>query len=298
MQKNNIEYFITNKQSEKPLKVVIKGIPIDYTSEEVQEELKSLGFPVEKVARLRRFKDRRPLPILQIQLTMGPGVDKIYDLTSFHYLTVTVEKFAKSGRVSQCFRCQSFFHSSENCRYKPKCVKCAGEHESKDCSKPRDTDATCVNCHGPHPANYRGCPKFPKWDKKQPNNNSNARQNLPNASNPPQRPRNTTQTRTQNRPQSNENRQTARTFPRSSYIWGSQTDDLEFPPMPQTQGSSTQNQPAPQDNTFAAFQKQLDANTAMLNSLTELIKNLTKQVTLLQETKQTGQPQSLVNDSA
>ena len=38
------------------------------------------------------------------------------------------------------------------------CVKCAGQHETKNCSrKTRDSSVRCVNCGGDHPANHRGC---------------------------------------------------------------------------------------------------------------------------------------------
>lgn len=128
-----------------------------------------MGFNVERVAQLRRFKDGYPLPMFQVQITQGPNMDEIYTLTRFQYLTVSVEKFEKTGRVNQCFKCQSFFHSSQNCHFKPRCVKCGLDHESRTCTKDRNTPPTCANCNGQHPASYRGCPKFPKWDKRQSN---------------------------------------------------------------------------------------------------------------------------------
>lgn len=35
------------------------------------------------------------------------------------------------------------------------------------CKKPRDTAATCENCRGPHPANFRGCRDTPKAERDQ-----------------------------------------------------------------------------------------------------------------------------------
>jgi hypothetical protein len=37
------------------------------------------------------------------------------------------------------------------------CVKCGGQHDSKDCTKPRHHPAKCALCGENHPANYKGC---------------------------------------------------------------------------------------------------------------------------------------------
>lgn len=37
------------------------------------------------------------------------------------------------------------------------CVKCGKSHDTKMCTKPKDTPATCALCNGNHPANYKGC---------------------------------------------------------------------------------------------------------------------------------------------
>ncbi len=47
-----------------------------------------------------------------------------------------------------CFHCQRFGHTKTNCSYKedgenPKCPKCAGEHEMKEC---KADFKKCINC--------------------------------------------------------------------------------------------------------------------------------------------------------
>ena len=49
--------------------------------------------------------------------------------------------------AAQCYHCQGFGHSAENCPQKndlPRCQFCAGTHKSKDC--PDKTKKKCVNC--------------------------------------------------------------------------------------------------------------------------------------------------------
>jgi len=41
-------------------------------------------------------------------------------------------------------------------------VKCAGSHLAKDCPKTLEQAPKCINCEGPHTANYKQCPEFLK----------------------------------------------------------------------------------------------------------------------------------------
>ena len=64
-------------------------------------------------------------------------------------------------KVTQCYRCQSWGHSANNCGYIPRCVKCSESHELGSCSRTsRIGDPTCCNCGGPHASNHRGCPVY------------------------------------------------------------------------------------------------------------------------------------------
>ncbi|KAL1117940.1 hypothetical protein AAG570_004253 [Ranatra chinensis] len=63
----------------------------------------------------------------------------------------------KRSDVVQCTRCQQFRHTKSYCNHPPRCVRCAGEHDSTTCLKRRETPATCALCSRDHPANYRGC---------------------------------------------------------------------------------------------------------------------------------------------
>ncbi|GFX27694.1 nucleic-acid-binding protein from transposon X-element [Trichonephila clavipes] len=61
----------------------------------------------------------------------------------------------------QCYRCQEFYHHSRLCNRAPKCLKCSGGHLTAECKKSTKSPAKCVNCGGPHPANFSGCPSNP-----------------------------------------------------------------------------------------------------------------------------------------
>ena len=65
----------------------------------------------------------------------------------------------------QCFRCQRFGHKAQGCNLQAKCVKCAGDHNTRECIKDPISPATCSNCNGAHPENYCQCPKYVAYSK-------------------------------------------------------------------------------------------------------------------------------------
>lgn len=71
------------------------------------------------------------------------------------------ERLRKSTTF-MCKRCQHTGHFSANSQLPPVCVKCAGDHESKDCTITSLMDKSslkCINCgETGQPVNCRGCP--------------------------------------------------------------------------------------------------------------------------------------------
>lgn len=69
------------------------------------------------------------------------------------------ERPGRKGQT-QCHNCQSYFHLTDVCHLKPKCVKCAGAHKTADCPKTYENPWRYTNCDSSQPANYRIRPKF------------------------------------------------------------------------------------------------------------------------------------------
>ena len=68
------------------------------------------------------------------------------------------ERYIPELQLRQCFKCQGYGHTAENCTRTPKCGKCAGEHESRECKIPESAPSKCGNCHGDHSAWHHSCP--------------------------------------------------------------------------------------------------------------------------------------------
>ncbi|GFU99729.1 RNA-directed DNA polymerase from mobile element jockey [Trichonephila clavipes] len=77
-------------------------------------------------------------------------------------MKVKIEALRPKYGPPRCFRCQGFFHSSRFCTRAPRCVKCAGAHLEKECTKPIDQKPKCCLCESEHPASFLGCPRNPR----------------------------------------------------------------------------------------------------------------------------------------
>ena len=62
--------------------------------------------------------------------------------------------------IVQCKRCQRYGHMQKYCNHKFRCVKCAGNHPTDQCTKSPETPAKSIHCQGEHPANYKGCSAY------------------------------------------------------------------------------------------------------------------------------------------
>ncbi|GFV10971.1 nucleic-acid-binding protein from transposon X-element [Trichonephila clavipes] len=162
----DFEFFFIKPKLDKPIKVVIKGLPIYTKTQEILSDLEEEGFTVEKVSQLISKKHRGPLPFFLITLPRNATNSKIFDIKTLGYLQVRVEGFLVRG-ITQCYNCNNFFHTASECRLKPRCLKCGKEHPTKQCPiKERQENPFCINCkeHG-HSASYTKCPLFPKPKK-------------------------------------------------------------------------------------------------------------------------------------
>ncbi|GFQ79193.1 nucleic-acid-binding protein from transposon X-element [Trichonephila clavata] len=159
--KEKLETYTYQLNEEKELKAVIRGMPSDMPPQEIIDALLELDFTVNDCHVMTNRKTGLPMPLFLLSLPKNDANRDVYNITELCCMKIIVETINKKHGPAQCFRCQGFFHSSKFCTRYPKCVKCGKPHFTRDCVKPRDTEATCCHCQGNHPANYSGCPKNP-----------------------------------------------------------------------------------------------------------------------------------------
>ncbi|GFU55605.1 nucleic-acid-binding protein from transposon X-element [Trichonephila clavipes] len=180
--KLKFQFYTLKSKAERPIKVVIKGLPRNTNPEEIKQDLELLGYTPDRVNQLIGRKNKRPLLIFLITLPRNLDNLKIFDLKTLNYLSIRVEGYDGKG-VTQCYTCNNFNHSSENCHLNPRCLKCGENHLTRDCPiKQKLETPYCINCniYG-HMANYKGCPSFPKPPKGAAKNNRNSYTNIYNS---------------------------------------------------------------------------------------------------------------------
>lgn len=101
-------------------------------------------------------------PIYMLTFDCETDMKTIWNIKHICYVKVKWEKYKNSRLVTQCRNCHMFGHGTIYCQNKARCVKCDNQHTTKDCTKTTDTPPTCVNCKGPHLANFSQCPEYLK----------------------------------------------------------------------------------------------------------------------------------------
>ncbi|GFQ69508.1 uncharacterized protein TNCT_357481 [Trichonephila clavata] len=98
-----IQYYAIDPPENRPLKLVIKGLLATVQPEDIKADLISKGIKIEKVAQLRQFQTKSPLPIFMIDITRDEYVEDIYKIRSCLYMQIKIEPFNKKSRITQAF---------------------------------------------------------------------------------------------------------------------------------------------------------------------------------------------------
>ncbi|KAL1114760.1 hypothetical protein AAG570_007584 [Ranatra chinensis] len=144
-------------KSERAYRVVLRGLHRHIPLHEITRDIEEQGHNVRGVTNALHPKSKMPMPLFFVDLEPAPNNSDIFNISRIFYSEVRVEEPHKRSDVVQCTRCQQFRHTKSYCNRPPRCVRCAGEHDSTTCLKSRDTPATCALCSRDHPANYREC---------------------------------------------------------------------------------------------------------------------------------------------
>lgn len=143
----------TQPASHWELKGVISPIGIYTTANEIIDAINEQT-PNTVTQAIRLNKGKEKVPSLSIKLIFDRSVKTLPEAIYIGYQRFKVRPFAE--QALQCYKCQNYGHSANNCNRKDRCVVCAGEHKLSDCPKEK---VQCANCGLEHTASYRGCVK-------------------------------------------------------------------------------------------------------------------------------------------
>ncbi|GFT20369.1 nucleic-acid-binding protein from transposon X-element [Trichonephila clavipes] len=95
----DFEFHIIPCKADRPIKIVIKGLPRDTPLTDIQNELENLGFTIDKVSQLTGRITKQLHPIFLVTLPRNLFNSKIFDLNKLCYLSVRVDGY-ESKRVT------------------------------------------------------------------------------------------------------------------------------------------------------------------------------------------------------
>ncbi|XP_024947575.1 uncharacterized protein LOC107274553 [Cephus cinctus] len=164
MKTSNRKFFTYTPRQLKIKTIVLKGIRGGYDENDVKEALEDLKLNevrITKVSKMIFDKNKPNLYHFIVSVTHDSQTAPMTRTKRLLSQPIRWERLRKPI-IFMCKRCQQTGHSSSNCHLAPVCVKCAGDHESKDCHFQTTQDRStlkCINCNETgHPASYRGCP--------------------------------------------------------------------------------------------------------------------------------------------
>jgi hypothetical protein len=169
---HNLSYYSFFAKSQKPIKAVLRHLPLNTPAEDISDGLINLGFDVVSVkqgtTRRSPSEGTRYLPLFLITLPRTAKSQEIFKLNNRCRISIKVEAYRAQSGLTQCHNCQQFGHVWANCSQPPRCLWCGGGHLHKEFPENENTTSTpvCCNCQlvegeKPHPAKYRGCRPLP-----------------------------------------------------------------------------------------------------------------------------------------
>lgn len=163
---NNAQFHTFQLSEDKAFRIVIRGLHPSIETSEIKNELSELGFCVKSVTNVLS-RDKTPLPLYFVDLDRSNKSEEIFKLDVLLHSKIKVEEPRKKRTIVQCHRCQNYGHTKSYCTRPSKCVRCAGNHDYRVCTKPKSTPAKCALCNFDHPSNYKGCSVYKSLQNRQ-----------------------------------------------------------------------------------------------------------------------------------
>lgn len=129
-------------------RLIVYGIPIKMTADEIRDELVAQNLTNEYSAHVKvvyTYPVRPKRSTTNCVLEVSPQVRKMLLNGSRIYLRYSACRFADHIWIRQCFKCLTFGHLAKDCTQPSRCAHCSEGHESKKCDR-RDQLPKCANC--------------------------------------------------------------------------------------------------------------------------------------------------------
>jgi hypothetical protein len=156
LKNDEIEYHTYTHKNNKTHAFVLRGLHQGPAPKEVAEALVEEDVDANEIYNMRGTNWPTYLIITDTTYTL----DKLERIKFILNTKVSWQRHFNNKIFVQCHRCQKWGHATANCHARAKCVKCAGDHLTRDCQLGKQSTPKCVNCEGDHTANNTKCPEY------------------------------------------------------------------------------------------------------------------------------------------
>jgi hypothetical protein len=144
------------------LSVVIRGVPLDYSDDEVEEELRVEGHNIGKCLRIRT-KEGGLSYMVRVLTNCKDTIDQLLSCGAYIYrCRYRVEPSRSPPPLPvRCERCQTYNqHNTNNCKDTPKCGHCSESHTTAKCTNLTEPPK-CPTCSESHASYSYKCQAKP-----------------------------------------------------------------------------------------------------------------------------------------
>lgn len=160
------DYYTYKPKQERSFKVVLKNMHPSTNVEDIKAALLELGHETVNIWNMKQRITKTPLHMFIVELSPQQNNKEIYNVKSLLHCRIIFEPPRPVKDIPQCANCQNYGHTKAYCHRKPRCIKCAGDHQSAGCPrKDRSEPVKCVLCGENHTANYKGCRVYKELQK-------------------------------------------------------------------------------------------------------------------------------------
>lgn len=171
---NGHEHFDYGYETPKFARFVVRGLPVNIESTELIAGFAAKEIILQQHRQLKKTiyddetNSRKTIKLPLWVIAIEKKKDTIYKLKSIvgiHHIKIKIEDYRGRSEIQQCYKCQKFGHKAYYCNMKEKCLRCAGEHNTRVCTMPQHEPTKCANCDGNHAANSKDCPIAKKYQE-------------------------------------------------------------------------------------------------------------------------------------
>ncbi|GFT71877.1 zinc finger protein [Trichonephila clavipes] len=98
LESSGVEFKSFMLKQDRPVKVVIRGLPSNTEPEEIKTEIEAEGFKVLKISQMKNYRTKAPMPLFYLQIENGVDAPKIYDFTELFGTRIEVKPFDRGNK--------------------------------------------------------------------------------------------------------------------------------------------------------------------------------------------------------